>query len=334
MSNGSGNPGLLAAGEDWQRIMQTAVRSGAELCRRLGLPARHSDAAADEDFPVFVPQPYLRRIRPRDPRDPLLRQVLGTSAELASAPGFTADPVGDQRAALATGLLKKYAGRALLIATGVCAIHCRYCFRRHFPYGQQAAHQLDEAIAALQADASIEELLLSGGDPLSLSDERLERILDRLESAPHLKRLRIHTRLPIAIPQRVTRRLCARLRKSHLTCWVVVHANHAQELDEATGSALGRLVDAGLPVLNQAVLLRGVNDSLEALVDLSLSLINLRVSPYYLHILDPVDGAAHFEVDETRAIELVESLRGRLPGYAVPRLAQETPGDVGKRFLA
>ena len=334
MANGSGNPGLIAPAEEWQQIMQSAIRNGAELCQRLDLPANLADESAEQDFSVFVPEPYLQRIQPANPRDPLLLQVLGTASELQTMPGFTTDPVDDQAAIQSRGLLKKYAGRALLITTGVCAIHCRYCFRRHFPYAEQSAHQLDAAIEDLQADPSIEEVLLSGGDPLSLSDDRLERILQQLEAVPHLKRLRIHTRLPIVIPQRVTQRLCTLLRQSRLTCWMVVHANHAQELDYTTASALSRLVDGGIPMLNQAVLLRDINDSVSALVDLSRALIDLRVTPYYLHLLDPVQGAAHFDVGESTAKRLVESLRGRLPGYAVPRLAQETPGDIGKRFLA
>ncbi len=322
----------------WQAAMKTAVRDPAELCRLVGLPDRYQQAAdaAARLFPVFAPRGYISRMRPGDPADPLLRQVLPLADELESPPDFTADPVGDGPATVAPGLLHKYAGRALLITTGACAVHCRYCFRRHFPYayGPRSADPWQGAIARIAADPSIEEVLLSGGDPLTLVDELLAELAQRLAGISHVRRLRIHSRLPIMIPERVTGALLGWLRGTRLTPIMVVHANHPAEVDETVAAALARITDAGVPVLNQAVLLRGVNDHADTLVDLCRRLVDLRVMPYYLHQLDRVAGAAHFEVPIVRGIELIRQMRKRLPGYAVPRYVQEVAGEPGKRVLA
>jgi EF-P beta-lysylation protein EpmB len=233
------------------------------------------------------------------------------------------------------GLIHKYAGRALMIVTGACAVHCRYCFRRHYPYDQTPPSDAAwrEALAAIEADASIEEVILSGGDPLTVPDARLADLAERLAAIPHLKRLRLHTRLPVMIPSRATDELTAWLAGSRLTPIVVIHANHARELDAEVAEGVGRLRRAGVMVLNQAVLLRGVNDSAEAQCDLSLRLIELGVVPYYLHQLDRVRGAAHFEVSIQRGREIVAELRRRLPGYAVPQYVQELPGAPHKASL-
>lgn len=275
-------------------------------------------------------------MRPGDPADPLLRQVLPWDAETLDQPDFTADPVGDAEARLAPGLLQKYNGRALLVTTGACAVHCRYCFRRHYPYsaGPRSPDDWQPAIDQIAADPAIDEVLLSGGDPLTLVDSHLAELTRRLAAIPHLRRLRIHTRLPIVIPQRVTGELLAWLRGTRLTPVVVVHANHAQEIDDSVAAPLARLVDAGIPVLNQSVLLRGVNDTAAALIDLSRRLVDLRVMPYYLHQLDRVAGAAHFEVPISRGLELLATIRAALPGYAVPRYVQEVAGETHKRVLA
>jgi EF-P beta-lysylation protein EpmB len=268
-----------------------------------------------------------------DADDPLLRQILPRGEErLQHLPGFAADPVADAAAEIAPGLLHKYAGRALLVTTGACAVHCRYCFRRHYPY-DEAPRSLAEwqpALDALAADPSIDEIILSGGDPLTIVDETLAELAERLAAIPHLRRLRIHTRLPIVLPQRVDAALLAWLTGTRLTPWVVLHANHAAELDDEVAHALGRLSRAGVPLLNQAVLLRGVNDSLEALEALCRQLIELRVTPYYLHQLDRVAGAAHFETDEPEGLRWIEQLRSRLPGYAVPTWVREVPGAASK----
>ncbi len=324
--------------EAWQQALRTAIRDPRELCRRLRLPESLEGPAerAARLFPLFAPLPFVDRMRPGDPHDPLLRQLLPLAEEEQESPGFRDDPVGDGPATSRPGLLRKYRGRALLIATGACAIHCRYCFRRHYPYseGPRSAGQWEDLLGGIREDRSLEEVLLSGGDPLMLPDARLATLAGRLAEIPHLRRLRVHTRLPIMIPQRVTGSLVDWLRGTRLTPLVVIHANHPAEIDRSVEAALGRLVDAGIPVLNQAVLLRGINDHLPALIDLCRRLIDLRVMPYYLHQLDRVRGAAHFEVPIERGRALVAELRQHLPGYAVPRYVQEIAGEPAKHPLA
>lgn len=310
--------------------MKTAVRDLAELRRLLDLPP--AVGAACDNFPLFVPRPYLGRIRRGDPRDPLLAQVLPTPEEYAPAAGFVADPVGDAPAQRAGGLLHKYAGRVLLVTTGACAVHCRYCFRRHFPYGggPRSLAAWAPALDYIAGDESVREVILSGGDPLSVADALLAELAGRIARIEHVQRLRVHTRLPIMIPQRVTPELLDWLRGTRLTPVMVVHVNHPAELDDSVAAALAAVVDAGVPVLNQAVLLAGVNDAADVLVELSNRLVDLRVMPYYLHQLDRVAGAAHFEVPVQRGRELMECLRARLPGYAVPRYVLEVAGAANK----
>ena len=322
----------------WQHSLKTAIRDPVELCRALRLPTEFESAAiaAARSFPTFAPLGYVARMKPGDPHDPLLRQVLPLADELVEVAGFQRDPVGDADATLTAGALQKYAGRVLLIATGACAIHCRYCFRRHYPYseGPRSLAEWEPALDRIAADETIDEVLLSGGDPLTLVDSQLAELTERLAAIPHLRRLRVHTRLPIVIPERVTDSLLSWLCGSRLTPIVVVHANHPAEIDAAVEHSLARLVDAGVVVLNQAVLLRGVNDDADVLTDLCRRLVDLRVLPYYLHQLDRVAGAAHFEVSIERGRELMATLRSRLPGYAVPRYVQELPGETSKHVLA
>ncbi len=321
----------------WQEAMKTAVRDPVRLCRMLDLPSEFDKAAvrAAESFPLFAPLAFVAKMKSRDPHDPLLRQVLPLAEELDETPGFSSDPVGDLNAELRPGLIKKYHGRSLLIVTGACAVHCRYCFRREFPYedAPRSPATWQPSIDAIAADESIDEVIFSGGDPLTLVDSQLEDLAERLAEIPHLSRLRVHTRLPIMIPERVTAALIHWLTNTRLTPIVIVHANHPAELDQAVADALARLVDAGIPLLNQSVLLRGVNDDEEVLEQLSRRLVDLRVIPYYLHQLDRVHGAAHFEVPIQRGIELIGHLQRRLPGYAVPRYVQEKPGEPNKRPL-
>lgn len=325
------------ASADWHRSLARAIRDPDELLDRLGLseslrPAAHEAARL---FPLMVPESFLRRMEPANPDDPLLRQVLPLFEETLEVSGFELDAVDDASFRLAPGLLKKYSGRALLIATGSCAVHCRYCFRRHYPYGDEPRrlHDWQPALDAIAADPSIHEVLLSGGDPLMLTDQRLGDLIDRLEAIPHLLRLRIHTRLPIVLPDRVTGTLLGRLIDCRLPTVVVVHANHAAELVDDCAEALRKLVAAPLTVLNQAVLLRGINDSVEAQCELSTTLIDLGVLPYYLHQMDRVAGAAHFEVPSEEGRTLVQEMRRQLPGYAVPRFVQEIPGEAHKTVL-
>jgi EF-P beta-lysylation protein EpmB len=318
----------------WRRELADAIRDPAELCRVLGLD--EGRAAAATAFPLLVPRSFVARMRHGDPDDPLLRQVLPTAAEQAAVAGFTADPVAEVAAVTAPGLVQKYAGRALLLLTGGCAVHCRYCFRREFPYAAQGATvgRVEDALAAIAADTTLAEVILSGGDPLLVGDDLLADVVERLGRIPHLRRLRIHTRLPIVLPSRVTDGLVGLLATSGLACVVVVHANHPAELDDDVAAAVRRLATTPAIVLNQAVLLAGVNDSAAVLRALSERLVEIGVVPYYLHLLDRVAGAAHFEVPESAALELVASLRASLPGYAVPRLARELPGEPAKLWLA
>lgn len=333
------NPDFVPTGfpaVDWQSAMKRAIRSSADLRQALSLPDVGAGKTQGEaSFPTFVPWEFLSRIRPGDPDDPLLRQVLPIQDEDQSAHGFSTDPVGDLNALAAGGLLHKYNGRALVIATGACGVHCRYCFRREFPYSEagSTSEQWRPAIDYVRRNDDIEEVLLSGGDPLTLTDTKLDQLISEIESIRHVRRLRIHSRMPIVIPQRVTSGLVERLRSSRLAVWMVVHANHANELDGHVLEHLARLTDGGIPVLNQAVLLRDVNDDVESLVALCRRLINHRVQPYYLHQLDRVQGASHFEVPVQRGLRILDELRERLPGYAVPTYVHEQSGQPSKTPL-
>ena len=318
----------------WQQELARAVTDPEELLAavRLGPEWLPAARAAARLFPLRVPHGFVARMRRGDPHDPLLRQVLPLAEECLTAPDFAADPVGDAVAMVVPGVLHKYHGRVLLTATGACAVHCRYCFRRHFPYADAnpAADHWQAALGYIAGDASISEVILSGGDPLTLSDRRLRELTDALAAIPHVQRLRIHTRLPVVLPERVDDGLLDWLAGLRQPCVVVVHVNHANELDAAVKAALVRLKDAGVRLLNQSVLLRGVNDNGDALATLSEALFACGVLPYYLHLLDKVQGAAHFDVPEPTAQAFVTDLRGRLPGYLVPRLVRERPGAAAK----
>jgi len=320
--------------EDWQRELARAVSDPAELLRLLELPDSLLDGArrAAVSFPLRVTRHYLGLIRPGDPDDPLLRQVLPLDKEGLPAPGFVTDPVGDSAAALGDGLIHKYHGRILLVVTGACAIHCRYCFRRHYPYAEDSALRDPSAVLAhLRRMPEIREVILSGGDPLSLSDTRLQALLDGLEALPQLRRLRIHSRLPLVLPQRLTGHLVSRLAASRLGVSLVLHANHPRELAPALRPGLQALREAGVTLLNQSVLLRGVNDETAILAELSEALFDHGILPYYLHLLDPVAGSAHFAVSRETARALHRQLRALLPGYLLPRLVCEIPGEPSKR---
>jgi L-lysine 2,3-aminomutase len=321
----------------WQQALRDAVRDPRELLSLLGLEkaALAVSAEAAAQFPLRVPRGFVARMRHGDPQDPLLRQVLPLDEEMRPVPGFSLDAVGDAAAVAGHGVIHKYQGRALLVATGSCAVHCRYCFRRHFPYAEQtaAAGGWRQAIAVVREDASITEVILSGGDPLSLSTAKLEELTTLLRDIDHLRRLRIHTRLPVVLPERVDEPLLAWISSLPWPVAVVLHANHAREFDAGVDEALRRLRGAGASLLNQAVLLRGVNDSVAALAALSERGFEAGVLPYYLHQLDRVSGAAHFEVDDHQARRLHAGLVGRLPGYLVPKLVREVAGDPAKRAL-
>lgn len=322
----------------WQRALGQAFGRPADLLAYLQLPADHPALAPApvRGFPLRVPQSYAARMEKSNPRDPLFLQVWAQPAEALAVPGFTDDAVGDLAKLKPGGIIHKYDGRALVVATGACAVHCRYCFRRHFPYGEHLAarEHWQETLRTLAADRTIHEVILSGGDPLSLADEKLASFAEALEFLPHVRRLRVHTRLPIVLPERVDDALLAWLRRGRLRKVVVVHANHARELDDDVAAALAHLRSAGVVLLNQSVLLRGVNDSADALAQLSERLFECGAMPYYLHMLDPVRGTAHFDVPEPEARALVRAAAARLPGYLVPRLVREQPGAPSKTPLS
>jgi L-lysine 2,3-aminomutase len=319
----------------WQRAQQ--FTRPAELLAFLelseDLPAL--DYQRLRDFPLRVPACFVARMHKGDPQDPLFLQVWPATAEGLDTPGFTSDAVGDLPRLKSGGLIHKYHGRALVIATGACAVNCRYCFRRHFPYGDSLASRGNwhETLAQVAADSSIEEVILSGGDPLSLSDDKLSAFVTELERIPHVRRLRLHTRTAVVLPERVDEALLGWLGRTRLQKVVVLHVNHANEIDAAVETAVTRLRGAGATPLNQSVLLRGVNDSSAALAALSERLFACGVLPYYLHLLDRVQGAGHFEVNENKAVKLMGELAARLPGYLVPRLAREEPGAPAKTLL-
>ncbi|MFW6278015.1 MAG: EF-P beta-lysylation protein EpmB [Halorhodospira sp.] len=321
------------ARERWRQELAQAIRDPGELLQRLDLPmALHEPAArAHQLFPLRVPIPYLSRIRPGDPHDPLLRQVLPLEAEREAHPGYGADPLSELSQCAGTGVLHKYRDRSLVIATGSCAIHCRYCFRRTFPYRDEAGWRT--ALEQLEHEGAPQEIILSGGEPLLLDDAAIAECLHRLGQLTGVRRVRLHTRMPIAIPARVTAALAQHLGQSRLQTVVVIHANHPHEIDAETAAALARLRSACSAVLNQAVLLRGVNDDAATLIRLSERLLEVEVLPYYLHLLDPVSGTAHFDVDEATGLQLWTELAHSLPGYLVPRLAREEPGAAAKTVL-
>lgn len=318
----------------WQRELAEAFRDPAALCRELGLGEEVAREAARSagDFPLLVPRAFVARMRHGDRLDPLLLQVLPLAAERTETPGWVADPLEETRALAAPALVKKYAGRALLLATGACAVHCRYCFRREFPYVDHGVTRagIDAALGAIAADPSIEEVILSGGDPLLLDDERLADLLARLGAIPTVRRLRIHTRLPVVLPSRVTPELVALLGRLPVPPVIVIHANHPAEIDASVVAALRALAGGRSVLLNQAVLLAGVNDSSDVLARLSMRLLDAGVLPYYLHLPDRVAGTAHFDVSEEQALRFQARLRDTLPGYAVPRLVREVPGEASK----
>ena len=322
---------------DWQREQAEAITSARELFELLGLDlaALPAALAADADFPLRVPRAYVARIRPGDPHDPLLRQVLASGEELVEVAGFSRDPLAEASATPVPGILHKYRGRVLLLVTGACAVHCRYCFRRHFPYQEHlpTLARLDAALDWLAERTDISEVILSGGDPLSVSDRRLAELLARLAEIGHLRRLRVHSRLPVVIPSRINSALVSLLSDNRWQASLVLHANHADELTPALAEGVARLRGAGVTVMNQAVLLAGINDSLAAQVALSESLFAAGVLPYYLHLLDPVAGAAHFQVPEDQARSLHGQMREHLPGYLVPTLVAERAGEGAKAPL-
>jgi len=321
----------------WQQELRDAIRCPTELLEFLGLEAESIKAReqASEQFPILVPRPFARRMQRGNPQDPLLLQVLPGAEELASPGSYTLDPLQEANQNPVPGLIHKYHGRVLLIAAPGCAVNCRYCFRRHFDYNANnpSRDHWPETLDYIEADPSITEVILSGGDPLLLADRALAELVERLANIDHLRTLRIHSRIPVVLPARITSALCEILDHPRLRTMMVIHCNHANEIDSEVIKAMGKLARAGVRLLNQSVLLAGVNDCPKLLAELSEALFDSGITPYYLHTLDRVKGAAHFEIPETRALDIYRDLLGRCPGYLVPRLVSEKPGQKSKTPL-
>lgn len=320
----------------WQKQLADAISCPEELFNLLALPQEFLQAAQKSAklFPLKVTHSYLARIEKGDIHDPLLRQILPLIEEQDEQEGYSADPVGDLNAIAVPGLLHKYNGRVLLMPTAACGIHCRYCFRRHFPYSDhKSSNNWRQAIEYIKKDLTIHEVILSGGDPLSLSNEKLFRLLDLLETIPHLTRIRFHTRYPIILPDRIDTELCDYLQQHRCKIIMVIHSNHPNELSIDVSKSLKLLNKKKITLLNQSVLLAGINDNADTLSQLSEQLFTYNVLPYYLHQLDKVQGAQHFAVSDSIAKDLIAALRNQLPGYLVPRLVRENSGDPAKQPL-
>lgn len=332
---------LENAASNWQESLRRAVRSVGQLLEQVGLsPEELPELDLAPSFPLLVPREYVRRMEYSNPRDPLLLQVLPLARENQEVEGFNQDAVGDSLSARLPGVLHKYHSRSLLIATGLCAVHCRYCFRRHYPYNESptSLSQWDESLNYVQANPQIEEVILSGGDPLSLGNAKLFGLIAKTSRIEHVSRIRIHTRFPVMIPGRIDSDFIERLESGLQTnslksIWMVLHINHSREIDRALVEACLKLRRSGVVLLNQAVLLRGINDSLEAQRDLCKKLVDAGIVPYYLHQLDRVAGAAHFECDEQLGETIIAGLRSELSGYAVPRFVKEIAGESSKTLI-
>ena len=333
----NGSNQTILAEPNWQQEYKESITNIDQLCQILGLKFEQLpfSAQANQQFPLRVPHSYANRMQKSNPSDPLLLQVLATKHEDKHIEGYLQDPVGDLQSSRSPGLLQKYNGRALLLTSSRCAIHCRYCFRRHFPYTTQNPRQdgWKQALQELQQDQSITEIILSGGDPLTLDDLVLTKLISKLESIKHLQRLRIHTRLPIVIPNRICNELLTWMKNTRLKTIMVLHINHAQEIDNYLHEKLRQLENINCTLLNQSVLLNNINNTALDLVTLSETLFNAGVLPYYLHLLDKVDGAAHFDVDKESARNLMREISKHLPGYLVPKLVNELLGEPSKNVI-
>lgn len=333
-----GSPSAIKAIPQWQQEYKTSFTSIEQLCRKLELNIDQLPISnkAHKQFQLRAPQSYVARMQKSNPQDPLLLQILPTSNEDNNVLGYLKDPVGDLQSIKAPGLLHKYNGRALLLVTSRCAIHCRYCFRRHFPYSSQNPRHdsWTQALQELQQDQSIKEVILSGGDPLVLDDLELTKLITKLEAIKHIQKLRIHTRLPVVIPSRINKKLLEWIQNSRLRVIMVLHINHAQEINNELREKLNNLNNIDCCLLNQSVLLKNINDDASSLIELSEALFNTGVLPYYLHLLDKVEGAAHFDVAEETACALMREISHQLPGYLVPKLVKEVSGEQSKTLIS
>lgn len=329
-------PTPTAVRPQWQQELAQACTDPRQLGELLALPASYiaQHMQARELFPLRVPHHFIRLMTPGDVHDPLLRQVMPLADEYIEAPGYSADPLAEQQSDT-PGLLHKYQSRVLIVFRGGCAINCRYCFRRHFPYDEHpfGRQQVEEVLAYIAADKQINEVILSGGDPLMASDKHILSFLNACAEIPHLTRLRIHSRLPVVIPSRLTQELAAGLTGTRLKIILVLHANHAREVSPLLRKRLEYWREQGITLLNQSVLLKGVNDSVQALQELSEALFDAGVLPYYLHQLDKVSGASHFAISDNEALRIMRKLRAALPGFLVPKLVREEAGEPAKTPL-
>ena len=320
--------------EDWQKQLSGAFTSVKQLLEYLQIPKQDYPqwAQAEKDFPLRVPEAFARKMQSGDINDPLLRQVLPVLQETDNAPGFTKDPLMERNANPTRGLLHKYKSRVLVILGSACAVHCRYCFRRHFPYEDNALSQQEFAEIAeyVKQSPDVNEVILSGGDPLITNNSRLKHLLETLEQIPHLTKIRFHTRTPVVLPARIDAEFIDLLQQTRLQTIMVLHCNHPREIDDAFAAAMSALKAAGVTLLNQSVLLKEVNDNADTLVQLSEALFSAHILPYYLHLLDPVAGASHFDVPEETGTRLINQLLAELPGYLVPKLVREEPDKSSK----
>ncbi|KEQ12309.1 hypothetical protein GZ77_17255 [Endozoicomonas montiporae] len=323
--------------ESWQMQLANCVTRPEALLEILGLAPTLLPAALDasKTFAMRIPRSFIARMEYGNPNDPLLRQVLPVGQELTDVAGFGLDPLGEKDKNPTEGIIHKYRGRLLLITSGACAVNCRFCFRRHFPYqdNQLSGQHLQRALDYIKSDSSIREVILSGGDPLAASDRRLQQLTSDLAGISHVKTLRIHSRLPVVLPDRVSDDMLHWLRSTRLKTVVVLHCNHANEIDDSVKAAINRLKMAGATLLNQAVLLKGINDSVDAQVTLSEKLFDAGVLPYYLHVLDKVQGAAHFDISEESAQILIRGMMEECAGYLVPKLVRDIPGKASKTII-
>ncbi len=321
---------------DWQQASKQTVTNIDTLASLLELDTHAlNQTVANSDFELRVPLPFVKRMRKGDINDPLLKQILPTKQELAIEPGFIKDPLQEQQYNPCPGLIHKYTGRVLLTAAVSCPINCRYCFRRHFPYADNRLNPKNwqAALDYIANDHSIKEVILSGGEPLLLNDRMLSALLDNIESIEHVKLIRIHTRFPVVVPQRLTANLCTRLSVSRCKVTMVMHINHSNEIDNHFKRCLLPLITSPVTLLNQSVLLNAINDDLETLTELSYKLFDAGLLPYYLHATDPVSGTAHFSVSDAKAQQLASELAASLPGYLLPTLVREVSGKQAKTRL-
>lgn len=322
---------------DWQEQLAKAFTNVPDLLKFLNLSQDLTQFSkqASREFAMRVPLSYAECMEKGNPEDPLLLQVLPHTDELKFFPGFMHDPVGDLDAAKSTGIIQKYHGRVLLITTGGCAINCRYCFRRNFPYSdfQMSKTRQAEAILSIKNNSDISEVILSGGDPLQLNDARLDQLFDELSNISHVKRIRIHSRIPIVLPSRITPQLLDILSRNPKQIIMVLHCNHTNEISPAVITTCSKLKQHHIHLFNQAVLLKGINDTAEKICQLSEKLFASGITPYYLHLLDKATGTGHFEVKEHNALAIMREVKAKLPGYLVPKLAREKPGASSKTTL-